>query len=86
MEAIREVVATELGALLRAHKVLEVAQRLHNESPDNRTLADRLTVAQEEKREATQLLKAALHAHGYTYQDLQHELTGGGAKSPGPAR
>lgn len=84
VEAIREVVANELGALLRAHKVLEVAQRLHDESPDNRSLADRVTVAQEEKREATQLLKAALHAHGYTYQDLQHELAGSKpARPPG---
>lgn len=83
VEPIREMVATELGALLRAHKVLEVAQRLHSESPDNRTLADRVSVAQVEKREATQLLKAALQAHGYTYQDLQHELASNSARSSG---
>jgi len=74
MEAIREVVAQELGALLRAHKILQVARRLQAESPEDRVLADRVAVATEEKREATQLLKAALQARGLTYEALQAEL------------
>lgn len=74
MEAIREVVAQELSALLHAHKILQVAQRLLDDAPNDRVLADKVAVARAEKREATQLLKAALTAHGFTYQQLQQEL------------
>ena len=71
---IGEVVARELGALLQAHNLLRLAQRRHSEAPGDRVLADRLAVAKEEKREAAALLKAALHARGYTYEQLQQEL------------
>lgn len=71
---IREVVAGELTALLRAHKLVQIAERLLAEAPGDRVLVDKLAVAEAEKREATQILKAALHAKGYTYEDLQREL------------
>lgn len=72
---IRNVVVHELSALLNAHKMVAVAQRLYDEAPDDRALAAKLEVAQAEKREATALLKAALQAHGYTYAQLQSELS-----------
>lgn len=74
MDQIRQAVAEELGAFLRAHKMLQVAQRLLRESPSDRVLADKLAVAEAEKKEAQQILKAALRVHGFTYEDLQAEL------------
>ncbi len=74
MTAIREVVEAELSAFLLAHRALVVAENLLRDAPEDRVAADRVELATREKREAGQVLRAALSAHGFTYEDLQAEM------------
>lgn len=74
MSAIREAVEAELSAFLLAHRALILAEKLRRDAPEDRVATDRVNIAKREKREAGQLLRAALSAHGFTYADLQAEM------------
>jgi hypothetical protein len=74
VSAIRAAVETELAAFLVAHRALQVAEKLLADAPEDRVATDRVAVAVREKHEAGQVLRAALSAHGFTYEDLQEEL------------
>jgi hypothetical protein len=71
---IREAVEAELSAFIMAHRALVLAEKLRREAPEDRVASDRVNNAVREKREAGQLLRAALAARGYSYADLQAEM------------
>ena len=71
---LRQVVGNELSAWLGARRTLAVAERRLEESPDDGVRQAQVERARSDVREALTVLRAAVHAHGYSLADLQNEL------------
>lgn len=75
--AIRQTIEKELAAWAAARRAMTVAQRLLDEDPDNGARRQQLERATIETRETSTFLRAALHARGYSLDQLQQELRAG---------
>ena len=73
---IRQALANELSAWAEARRVLAVAKRRVEEHPNDPVGTAQLERAEQIAKETTDMLKAAVHAHGFSMEELQNELRG----------
>lgn len=72
--SIQSDVGHELGAWVAARRAVKVAENLLQDDPSNPTAIACLEQAQAGAKEAGALLRAALAAKGYSFDQLQQEL------------